>query len=462
MNRRNIDIERRSRRLKQGRRGAGPVVYWMSRDQRIADNWALLWAQQEALVRRKGVLVVFCLIADYPGATRPHYQFMLEGLEELPEKLRLLNIGFRLLEQSPVDILPDFLRQIDAHALVCDFDPLRIKQQWKKQLGGSLPMPFYEVDTHNIIPAWTVSPKKEYAAYTLRPKINRLLADYLSDIPAVQYHPYGHHTDSSAVNAGKCMEKLMKQSPKGACRLPPGETAAKSAAENFLHDKLRDYASSRNNPCVDGQSGLSPYLHFGQLSPQRLAWLVSQAELSVDVKEPYLEELVVRRELSDNYCYYEPTYDSFAGFPEWARKTHDEHRNDKREHLYSLSEFEAGQTHEKLWNACQQDLVQSGKLHGYLRMYWAKKILEWTPDPETAQQYAITLNDRYSLDGRDANGYAGIAWSIGGVHDRAWRERAVFGKIRYMNEAGCRRKFDVDGYIRSVFDHKNKKAPTDI
>ncbi|WP_459945923.1 deoxyribodipyrimidine photo-lyase [Desulfocastanea catecholica] len=458
MNRRNSDIERRRRRLTEGRRGAGPVVYWMSRDQRIADNWALLWAQQEALVRRKGLLVVFCLLDDYPGATWPHYRFMLEGLLELPEKLRRLNIGFRLLEQRPEEILPGFLQQLDAHALVCDFDPLRIKQQWKNQLASRLPMPFYEVDTHNIIPAWTISQKKEYAAYTLRPKTNRLLADYLSDIPAVQYHPFEHPADPAAVHAGNFTEKLLRQSPAGSSRLESGEAAAERAASNFLQNKLQDYARSRNNPCLDGQSGLSPYLHFGQLSPQRLAWMVSQSELPAEIKEPYLEELVVRRELSDNFCYYEPAYDRFAGFPEWARKTLDQHRQDPREHVYSLAEFEAGSTHEKLWNACQQDLIQSGKLHGYLRMYWAKKILEWTPDPETAVHYAITLNDRYSLDGRDPNGYTGIAWSIGGVHDRAWRERAVFGKIRYMNEAGCRRKFDVDGYIRSVFDKKQKST----
>jgi deoxyribodipyrimidine photo-lyase len=430
----------------------------MSRDQRIADNWALLWAQQEALVRRKGLLVVFCLIANYPGATWPHYRFMLEGLLQLPEKLRALNIGFRLLEQSPEEILPEFLRQLDAHALVCDFDPLRIKQQWKKQLASRLSMPFYEVDTHNIIPAWTLSNKKEYAAYTLRPKINRLLADYLTDIPTVQYHPFEQHTDPAVLTAGSFTEKLMKESSSGSCRLQAGEAAAECAATNFLHNKLQDYSSKRNNPCLDGQSGLSPYLHFGQLSPQRLAWMVSQSELPPDITAPYLEELVVRRELSDNFCYYEPAYDSFAGFPEWARKTLDEHRHDPREHVYSLSELEAGSTHEKLWNACQQDLIHSGKLHGFLRMYWAKKILEWTPDPETALHCAITLNDRYSLDGRDANGYTGIAWAIGGVHDRAWRERAVFGKIRYMNEAGCRRKFDVDGYIRSVFDKKQKST----
>ncbi len=450
MNRRNIDIERRSRCLSQGQHGAGPVVYWMSRDQRVTDNWCLLWAQQEAMIRQRGLLVVFCMIPNYPGATLRHYRFMLKGLEELQEKLNQFNISFRILEQSPEEILPSFLRQIDAHVLVTDFDPLRIKQRWKEQLINRLTVPFYEVDTHNVIPAWTISPKKEYAAYTIRPKIKRLLDQYLTDIPTVQCHPFDCNTVSVAVDVSRLVNNVADQSTGDDNWLKAGEAAAMQAAKYFLNNKLKNYTNARNNPCLDGQSGLSPYLHFGQLSPQRLAWMVARCELPAETKEPFLEELVVRRELADNFCLYEPAYDRFEGFPDWARKTLDQHRNDKREYVYSLTELEEGNTHEHLWNACQHDLIQSGKLHGYLRMYWAKKILEWTPDPETAFYCAITLNDRYSLDGRDPNGYTGIAWSIGGVHDRAWRERLVFGKIRYMNEAGCRRKFDVDGYVRSV------------
>jgi deoxyribodipyrimidine photo-lyase len=230
----------------------------------------------------------------------------------------------------------------------------------------------------------------------------------------------------------------------------PDEKQALLTAKKFIGQRLCRYGQDSNNPCKEGQSGLSPYLHFGQLSAQRLALLVSQAQLGSEEKEHFLEELIVRRELSDNFCLYEPAYDSVDGFPQWAQKTLGEHRSDTREYIYTFADFEAGNTHEALWNACQLDLVQSGKLHGFLRMYWAKKILEWTPDPETALAYAITLNDCYSLDGRDPNGYTGIAWAIGGVHDRAWRERPVFGKIRYMNLAGCRRKFDVDAYIASV------------
>lgn len=450
MNRRHIDTDRRGRRLKNGHRGEGPVVYWVSRDQRVEDNWALLWAQQEALIRKKGLLVVFCLVPDYLGATSSQYSFMLRGLATMQKKLHRLNIDFTLLEQSPDEILPHFLRQIDAHVVVSDFDPLRIKQRWKERLVADVVAPFYEVDAHNIIPAWSLSRKREYAAYTIRPKIKRLLDDYLTDIPSVQTHPFDF--DIKMVGDLPGVGEVLGRWVSNYKGLEAGETEAQLAAKAFVGTGLKNYSALRNNPCVEGQSGLSPYLHFGQLSAQRLAWIVSQCPLPLEVKEDFLEELIVRRELSDNYCLYEPRYDSFAGFPEWARKSLNQHRGDKRDYIYSFAELEAAETHERLWNACQLDLVQSGKLHGYLRMYWAKKILEWTPDPETALEYAITLNDRYSLDGRDPNGYTGIAWSIGGVHDRAWRERAVFGKVRYMNEAGCRRKFDVNAYIEVVYN----------
>ncbi|MFW2364854.1 MAG: deoxyribodipyrimidine photo-lyase [Desulforhopalus sp.] len=452
MDRRNVDIDRRSRRLKNGHRGEGPVVYWVSRDQRVEDNWALLWAQQEAIARQKGLLVVFCLVHDYLGAKSSQYAFMLSGLAGMQKKLQKMNIHFILLEEAPDKVLPRLLRQIDAHVLVSDFDPLRIKRQWKEKLTENVVVPFCEVDTHNIIPAWTVSEKKEYAAYTIRPKIKRLLDDYLTDIPPVKYHPFDwdqglKYSEPNSLTTYASGQRFTA----GNEWLEAGEAAAVLAAGVFVKTGLEKYAEHRNNPCVEGQSGLSPYLHFGQLSAQRLARLVRKNELPMEAKDCFLEELIVRRELSDNYCLYEPCYDTFAGFPEWARKTLDQHRKDKRDYTYSFSELEAGETHELLWNACQVDLVQSGKLHGYLRMYWAKKVLEWTPDPESALEFAITLNDRYSLDGRDPNGYAGIAWSVGGVHDRAWRERSVFGKVRYMNEAGCRRKFDVNRYITSVY-----------
>lgn len=450
MDRRNKDIDRRSRLIADGDNGEGPVVYWMSRDQRSEDNWALLYAQQEAILHKKPLEVVFCLLANYPGANRRHYSFMLKPMAALQQRLAGLNIGFTLLCGDPVEMLPRRLREIDAHTVVTDFDPLRIKQQWKSRLAEQLAMPLVEVDAHNIVPAWTVSEKREYAAYTLRPKINRLLDDYLTDIPSLRRHPVGPDADRPMEEYDELIRWVTDGGVSEVDWITPGEDAGVIAAQSFVSQRIRHYAEQRNDPCQQAQSGLSPYFHFGHLAPQRVAWMVREASVGADDRAAFLEELVVRRELADNFCYYQPNYDQFDGFPEWAQKTLNAHRADRRAYTYSLEELENGATHEELWNCCQQDLVDSGKLHGYLRMYWAKKILEWTREPEEALAFAILLNDRYSLDGRDPNGYAGIAWSIGGVHDRAWPERKVFGKIRYMNENGCRRKFSVAEYIRSI------------
>ena len=192
---------------------------------------------------------------------------------------------------------------------------------------------------------------------------------------------------------------------------------------------------------------MSPYFHFGHISTQRVALEIKNSSLKNEDKNSFLEEMIVRRELSDNFCEYEPNYDYFEGFHSWAKKTLNEHRDDERDYLYPKEQFEEAKTHDPLWNAAQNQMREQGKMHGYMRMYWAKKILEWSPSPEIAMQIAIELNDKYELDGRDPNGYAGIAWSIGGVHDRAWFERPVYGKIRYMNYNGCKTKFNVNSYI---------------
>jgi deoxyribodipyrimidine photo-lyase len=421
----------------------------MSRDQRSADNWALLWAQQEALAREKPLTVVFCLD---PGNlnTDPRYAgFLIQGLDGLGKQLGDKNIGFTLLPGSGVELLPDFILQQDAHVLVTDYSPLRGYRELQAEILRRVTMPCYEVDAHNIIPVWVTSEKKEYGAYTIRPKIQRLLPDFLTGFPALVHHPFGKGKIESLD------QSRLRESFPATVRLAddwfePGEQAARAAMAHAISTRLPTYSTARNDPCARAQSNLSPWLHFGYLSAQRLALNVSESALDEDTKAQFLEELVVRRELSDNFCHYEPAYDRFDGFPDWARKTLHEHRGDNREFCYSLTELEEARTHEALWNGCQHDLVHTGKLHGYLRMYWAKKILEWTAGPEEALEFGITLNDRYSIDGHDPNGYTGLAWSIGGVHDRAWSERPVFGKIRYMNERGCRRKFAVDSYIGSV------------
>ena len=439
---------RRARVLKQGSIGRGPVVYWMSRDQRVNDNWALLFAQELALERKVSLGVVFCLAPSFLNATLRQYGFMLKGLRAVENRLAELNIPFFLLIGPPEQKLPAFLAKHQTGELVTDFDPLRLKRQWKKEVAALVNSIIYEVDARNIVPCWEASNKKEYAAYTLRPKIHRILPEFLKDFPPAQKHPFPWPKKVKKTNWDEAETSLkIDRSVPEVDWLVPGEKAAAATLDDFLTRKLSAYASRRNDPTEDGVSNLSPYLHFGQISAQRVALEVQKKKVSKESKDGFLEELIVRRELSDNFCFYNQDYDRFAGFPEWAQKTLNEHRGDQREYLYSLEQFEAGKTHDDLWNAAQMEMVHRGKMHGYLRMYWAKKILEWTASPEEVLEVAILLNDKYELDGRDTNGYVGIAWSVGGVHDRAWKERPIFGKIRYMSYGGCKRKFKVKTYI---------------
>jgi deoxyribodipyrimidine photo-lyase len=296
------------------------------------------------------------------------------------------------------------------------------------------------------VPCWIASSRQEWAAYSFRPKVHRLLSEFMDEFPALKMHPFPwkNREENDWVEAEKSIGADAFPKAKW---IKPGEEAASEHLAYFLDQKLSRYGSDRNDPVRDGQSNLSPYLHFGQISAQRIAL---QVIASLQDSSSFLEELVVRRELSDNFCYYNSFYDSFSGFPDWAKETLRKHENDPREYIYTQKELEAAQTHDDLWNAAQLEMVHKGKIHGYLRMYWAKKILEWMSSPDDALRIAIYLNDRYELDGRDPNGYTGIAWSIGGVHDRAWREREVFGKVRYMSYKGMSGKFAVKAYIRKV------------
>ena len=438
--------QKRVKTLVNAKEKDGPVIYWMSRDQRVDDNWALLYAEELAQKRNLPMAVVFCLTPEFLGAMSRQYSFMLAGLKEVEHNLIGLNIPFFLLQGNPEQEIPHFLNIHDASALVSDFSPLRINRDWKKSVAGQINLPFYEVDAHNIVPCWIASYKKEWAAYTFRPKIHNLLAEFLEEYPALKKHPPPEQdiikndwdmAEKSNIADTTSEEKWLK----------PGESAARGHLFDFARMKLSHYDSERNDPVLGAQSNLSHYLHFGQISAERVA---IQVLAGMDDASSFLEELVVRKELSDNFCYYSSDYDSFNCFPDWAKKSLKIHEKDRREYIYTLKELETARTHDDLWNAAELEMVRFGKMHGYMRMYWAKKILEWTESPADALGIAIYLNDRYELDGRDPNGYVGIAWSIGGVHDRAWKEREIFGKVRYMSYNGARSKFDVKAYINKI------------
>lgn len=449
--------ENRIQILQKGKETNGPVVYWMSRDQRANDNWALLFAQQTALERKKDLVVVFSLVSEFLDATLRQYDFMIKGLMEIEKELSKYSIPFFILLGEPDTEIPKFIKEINAGHLITDFDPLKIKRRWKEDVLKKINIPFYEVDAHNIVPCFYVSKKQEFGAYTIRPKIHKSLQEFLDDIPKLKKMKNASTYNSEKINCDKVYSSLkINKNVKPVEWITPGEKAAQKTLHVFLENRFDKYSDLRNDPNAEVLSNLSPYLHFGQISAQRVALTVNELKNPAGA-ESFLEELIVRRELSDNFCYYNSNYDSFKGFPDWAKTTLNDHKKDEREFVYSLKKFEEAKTHEDLWNAAQNELVNTGKLHGYMRMYWAKKILEWSKSPEEALKIAIYLNDKYELDGRDPNGYVGCAWAIGGVHDRAWTERPVYGKIRYMNRNGAKRKFDIQKYI-----DKNSSPQTDL
>ncbi|KAK6137672.1 hypothetical protein DH2020_028598 [Rehmannia glutinosa] len=454
---------------------AGPVVYWMFRDQRLKDNWALIHAVHQANQWEVPVAIAFNLFNQFKGAKARQLGFMLRGLKKLHSDLQsTLDIPFYLF-QATVDSIPSFLKECGASLLVTDFSPLREVRQWKEEICKRVneSVSIQEVDTHNVVPVWVASDKLEYGARTIRNKINKKLPEYLVDFPDLRTPKRKWATASNFIDWDNLIASVVRQG----AEVPelewcePGERAALEVLmgdkTGFLKARLKNYSTDRNNPLKPkGLSGLSPYLHFGQISAQRCALEAQKVrKLNPQAVDAFLEELIVRRELADNFCFYQPHYDSLQGAWEWARKTLMDHAADKREHLYTREQLEKAQTADPLWNASQLEMVYCGKMHVKLiciMMYWAKKILEWTSGPEEALATAIYLNDKYHIDGRDPNGYVGCMWSICGVHDQGWQERPIFGKIRYMNYAGCKRKFDVDGYIayikRTVGECKKRKA----
>lgn len=433
----------------------GSVVYWMQREQRVNDNWALIYAYQKAYENNEQLIVVFNLVTNFLNATLRQYHFMIEGLKEVEEKLNKLNIPFYLTTGKPEDEILKFVKKKNASLLVTDLNPLKIINDWIEKVKSNIEIPFHQVDAHNIVPVWHASDKLEFAAYTIRPKINKLLPEFLDEFPKIK--KLDKNTSPSKIDWDKLLKKLeIDKNVKHVKEFIPGENAANKVLQNFIDKKLKNYSTDRNDPNKNALSDISPYLHFGQISAQRIALILKQFENENESISAYLEELIIRKEIADNFCYYNNNYDNFNGFPNWAKASLNEHRKDEREYMYTLEEFEQAKTHDLLWNTAQMEMVLTGKMHGYMRMYWAKKILEWTSSPEEALEFGIYLNDKYELDGRDSNGYVGLAWSIGGVHDRAWTERPVFGKIRFMNYNGCKRKFDVKSYIEKFSKTKQQ------
>ena len=425
------------------------VLYWMQAAQRTEYNHALEYSIRRANELKKPVLVSFGITDNWPEGNLRHYYFMLEGLREVKRNLRSKGIQMVIHHESPDSSTIKLSK--DAALVVVDGGQLRIQRKWRRNAAKKIACPLYEVETNLIVPVEEASSKENFSAGTFRPRITKKLDYYLvplkhkkAKLDSLNFKLAGFNIDdidkaASQLNIDRSVGKVDS--------FHGGPKQAKRLFDNFLRNKLDNFAGFRNDPNKNCVSNMSPYLHFGQISALYIALKV--LETSSGGKEAYLEELIVRRELSHNFVFFNESYDTFNCLPPWAVRTLNFHSRDKREYVYSLEQFEKAQTHDPYWNAAQKEMVIAGKMHGYMRMYWGKKILEWSKDPKTGFKIALYLNNKYELDGRDPNAFAGVAWCFG-KHDRAWAERHVFGKIRYMNAAGLKRKFDIEAYVNKI------------
>ena len=441
------------------RRGGAPdpqgkcVVYWMQRSERGVDNHAVNLAVEIANHLDLPLLVYFAGIANFPHANLRHYVFLQQGFTDIEEDLAERNISF-VMRRAPNESHERLLEDAKAAMCIGDENPMRAPESWRRILAERLCVPFWTVDADVVVPSKLIE-KAQFGAYTIRPRLYKLLPEYLV--------PYENPTanvawkrpqDFLADDLREDMTKGWKEFDRSVRPVPEwqgGTHAGLKRLKLFTSNMLASYESHRNKPETDGTSALSPYLHYGHVGPQTIALTVAQAAEAdpslKPAKESYFNELIAWRELSINFVKYNPNYDNALAAEDWAKKTIAEHARDERDYLYTLEQLEAGETYDELWNAAQIQMVEHGWMHNYMRMYWGKKIVEWTPDVDSAMQAAVYLNDKYFLDGRDPNGYSGIAWAVLGKFDRAWGSRPIFGKRRYMSGASTGRKFNSKEYI---------------
>ena len=428
------------------------VLYWMQASQRTSYNHALAYAMDEARRLDLPLIVYFGLTDSFPEAYLRHYYFMLEGLLEVKEELKNMGIQFIVLKNTPWEGAVKLSQK--AALLVTDRGYLRIERDWRVEAAKAVSCQMIQVESNVVVPADETSMKEEYSAATIRRKIERLIPEYCLPLEKreARKSSLSLSTDPASIPFENIEEIISDLSvnaevPQVSRIHKGGYPEAKRRLDDFIENKLSFYAEKRNEPSLDLGSNLSPYLHFGQISPLEI--YLSLMEHHSENKRVFLDELIIRRELAVNFVLHNPHYDSFSSITSFARATLLEHQKDERPYLYSLLELENGKTHDPYWNAAQLEMVHLGKMQGYMRMYWGKKIIEWTKGPEEAYEIALYLNNKYNLDGRDPNGFAGVAWCFG-KHDRGWKEREVFGKVRYMNAKGLERKFDIELYAENV------------
>ena len=429
------------------------VFYWMQQSQRADWNHALEYAIANANHLKLPLLVGFGLMDDYPEANVRHYRFLLEGLKEAESALKKRKIPFTVQHGHPAEVAIDLGKQ--AAVLVCDRGYLRHQKQWREKVAAEAKCPVVQVESDVVVPVELTSTKAEFAARTIRPKIHKHWKTFLDEVKPIKLKIDSEHLKMSGLDVQDTDKtlaglKLNRDIPPVNHIYRGGCEQAKRVFGQFLKHHFADYSEHRNKPETDSVSYLSMYLHFGQISPIYAALESMKVKnVAQENHDDFLEELIVRRELSMNFVEYSANYHEYECLPDWARTTLAEHKKDKREPQYSKKQLEEANTHDDYWNAAMREMKYTGYMHNAMRMYWGKKILEWMSSPELAFDTVLEFNNRYFIDGRDANSFAGVAW-IFGLHDRPWKERDIFGKTRYMNASGLERKCKIDMYVEKV------------
>ncbi|MFP4292992.1 MAG: deoxyribodipyrimidine photo-lyase [Cyclobacteriaceae bacterium] len=427
------------------------VLYWMEQSKRTEYNHALAYAVHQANELKQPLLVCYGITNVYPDFNLRHFTFLMEGLQETEKELKDMDIKLIARLGDPADVALDLANE--ASMIICDRGYLKHQRKWREKVAGKADCQVIQVESDVIVPVEVASDKAEYAARTIRPKLQEHYKDFLN-------RPTQSKPKKSSVNLNITGEKLdnidkLARAAKVDDSVEPvshifkgGTSEAKMRFRKFIKDLLDDYDDHRNQPQTNNVSHMSKYLHFGQISPVYLVQEITDKAGGKNV-DSFVEELLVRRELAVNYVYFTPDYETYQALPEWAHKTLDKHKKDEREHTYTRKQLENAETHDPYWNASMKEMKHTGYMHNYMRMYWGKKILEWSNTPQYAYKTAIRLNNCYLLDGRDCNSYANVSW-VFGQHDRGWTERPVYGKVRSMMKSGLERKADPEAYVQKV------------
>jgi deoxyribodipyrimidine photo-lyase len=441
------------------------VVYWMQRSQRALDNPALDLAVDVANALRQPVVIFFAPVPFYPRANLRHYAFLAQGIPDIAERARKRGVGF-VLRAYPQHSLLKFCDEANASIVIGDENPMREPRHWRELAAKKLNVPLWTVDADVIVPTKLLE-KEQYAARIIRPRLQQRLEQFQTaprnSVAKVEWQSpraLAALPDDGSLDITEGWKDLDRSvQPVDAFR--GSTTEALKLLDEFVKHKLSTYPENHGKPEIDGTSRLSPYLHFGHIGPHTVLHAVLNSKAPQTTKDYFINQFLTWRELSINFVHFNPLYDSIESAPEWAHKTLAAHARDPRPVLYTREQFEFAQTHDELWNAAQLQMLHAGWMHNYMRMYWAKKILGWSPSPAVAWQTALYLNDKYFLDGRDPNGYAGVAWAMGGKFDRPWFERPIFGTIRWMSGDAARKKFDAGKYIAQMkaLDGKRTSSP---